>query len=36
METITMTFTPGVSTIFAGLIGPINKRTRFTAQHSVY
>ena len=32
METITMTFTPGVSSIFVGLVGPINKRIRFTAQ----
>jgi len=36
METITMTFTSGVSSIFVGLIGPINKTIRFTAQHSVY
>jgi len=36
METITMTFTPGVNSIFVPLNGPINKKIRFTAQHDVY
>ena len=35
-ETITMTFKPGVSSIFVPLNGPINKRIRFTAQHDVF